>query len=85
MGATSSTMHPDVFHHAKSEYEANKEKMNDEELFNHIQAEILKKSQEISTNAVNDTGASVSEPEKEVPTIENQEAVAVGGEGNGDV
>jgi hypothetical protein len=84
MGAASSTMHPDVFHHAKTEYEANKEKMNDEELFNHIQAEILKKSQEISAAAASSEVAA-SAPENEVPKAENQEAVAVGGEGNGDV
>jgi seryl-tRNA(Sec) selenium transferase len=48
MGASSSTLHPEVFAHARKEYEKNKETFNDEEMMNHLAKEIQSKHAEMS-------------------------------------
>jgi uncharacterized protein YktA (UPF0223 family) len=46
MGGTVSTIDPQVFEEVKQEYEKNKEKMSDEEMFNHISNLIKAKAEE---------------------------------------
>jgi hypothetical protein len=50
MGASSSTLHPEVFTHARQEYEKNKETFSDEEMMNHLTKEIHNKQGEMSAH-----------------------------------
>jgi hypothetical protein len=79
MGSAASTIDPVVFDHVKQEYENNKGKMTDEEMFNHISNEIKAKTEAQQKNTETTTTPGLDNP----PEQGDQAAAGGGGGGGG--